>query len=192
LQWFTITAVIVWMPSYFNRYYGLAPSEAGLRAAGLLLVSAIGMISCSMLADRLSRRNAANKLRIASIYAVLACALLVIAFMQPPGPAQIILLGVGMFVSGGIAGPAAATIVKVTDARIRATALGFVTVCNQLLGLAPGPFVTGLVADHLGLKQALGLAPLVSLLAFACLLIAHRHCERDQQSLAQREASSLA
>ena len=79
-----------------------------------------------------------------------------------------------------------------TDARIRATALGFVTVSNQLLGVALGPFVTGLLADHLGLKQALGLAPLVSLLAFACLIFAHRHCERDQQSLAQREASSLA
>ena len=192
LQWFTTTAVIVWMPSYLNRYYGLAPSEAGLQAAGLLLVSAIGMIPCGILADRLSRRNAANKLRIASLYAALACALLVIAFMQPPGPAQIILIGVGMFVSGGTAGPAGAIIVQVTDARIRATALGFVTVCNQLLGVAPGPFVTGLVADHLGLKQALGLAPLVSLLAFACLFFAHRYCERDQRSLAQREASTLA
>ena len=192
LQWFTTTAVVVWIPSYLNRYYGLAPREAGLQAAGLVLVSAIGMTLCGILADRLSRRNAANQLRIAAIYAALACALLVIAFAQPPGPAQIILIGVGIFLSGGTAGPAGAIIVQKTDARIRATALGFVVVCNQLLGIAPGPFVTGLVADHVGLKQALGLAPLVSLLAFACLLLAHRHCERDQRSLAQREASTLA
>ena len=79
-----------------------------------------------------------------------------------------------------------------TDPRIRATALGFVTVCNQLLGVALGPFVTGLLADHLGLKQALGLAPLVSLLAFAFLLFGYRQCKREQQSLAQREASTPA
>ena len=192
LQWFTTTAVVVWMPSYLNRYYGLAPREAGLQAAVLVLVSAIGMSLCGILADRLSRRNAANLLRIGSLYVALACALLVIAFAQPPGPAQIILIGVGIFLSGGTAGPAGAIVVQMTDARIRATALGFVVVSNQLLGVGPGPFVTGLVADHLGLKQALGLAPLVSLLAFACLLFAHRYCKRDQQSLAQREASTLA
>ena len=191
-QWFTTTAVVVWIPSYFNRYYGLAPKEAGLQAGALLLVSAIGMTVCGMLADRLSRRNAANKLRIAAIYAALTCALLVIAFAQPPGPAQIILIGVGIFVAGGTAGPAGAIVVQMTDARIRATALGFVTVCNQLLGVAAGPFVTGLVADHVGLKKALGLAPLVSLLAFACLLLAYRHCKREQQSLAQRDASTPA
>lgn len=39
------------------------------------------------------------------------------------------------------------------------------TLVNNLLGLAPGPIVTGFIADHIGLLGALRLIPLVAILA---------------------------
>jgi MFS family permease len=179
LQWFTIFAVIVWMPSYLNRYHGLSPSAAGVKAGALLLAAGVGMVLLGMLADRVSQRNPVNKLRISALYAALSCALLLIAFMQSPGTGQMLLVGAGMFLSGGHVGPSGAIVAMVTDPRIRATALGMLTVSNQILGVAPGPFVTGLIADRIGLQQALSLAPLASVLVVACFLMASRYCESE-------------
>ena len=54
LQLFVGGTVIVWMPSYLNRYYDMATDKAGGVAAIIVLCSGAGMILCGMLSDRLS------------------------------------------------------------------------------------------------------------------------------------------
>jgi hypothetical protein len=49
----------------------------------------------------------------------------------------------------------------------------------SLLGLAPGPFIVGLVSDATDLKTALTVAPLISLVAAALFLLASRSYESD-------------
>ena len=49
----------------------------------------------------------------------------------------------------------------------------------SLLGMAPGPFVTGLIADVSDLKTAMAVMPVASLLAGLCFLAANRHFARD-------------
>ena len=65
-------------------------------------------------------------------------------------------------------------VANLTPSSIRATAFGTLTLANNLLGLAAGPFVVGLLADHLGLIDAMKIVPLVSVLAIAALLIGRR------------------
>jgi len=60
-------------------------------------------------------------------------------------------------------------------------ALATLTLANNLLGLAPGPFVTGALADRVGLLGAFQLIPLISLAATAMLLFARRHYLADLQ-----------
>ena len=45
-------------------------------------------------------------------------------------------------------------VANLTPASIRATAFGTLTLANNLLGLAAGPFVVGLLADRIGLVDA--------------------------------------
>ncbi|RZK70329.1 MAG: multidrug DMT transporter permease, partial [Rhodococcus sp. (in: high G+C Gram-positive bacteria)] len=45
---------------------------------------------------------------------------------------------------------------------------------NSLLGLALGPFVIGILADHLGLLDALRLSPLAYIPAALALLLGRR------------------
>ena len=52
--------------------------------------------------------------------------------------------------------------------------LRHLTLANNLLGLAAGPFVVGLLADRIGLDNAMQIVPLVSVLAIVALLIGRR------------------
>jgi MFS family permease len=78
---------------------------------------------------------------------------------MPPGGAQLLVLTVGVFFAAGTSGPAGAMVVNLTAEPIRATALGTLTLANNLLGLAAGPFVVGLLADGVGLVTAVRFVP---------------------------------
>lgn len=57
LQMFLAMALLAWMPSFLDRYYGLAPAKAGLAAGVFALITGIGMVGGGMVCDRLGRGN---------------------------------------------------------------------------------------------------------------------------------------
>jgi MFS family permease len=178
-QMFILGVINAWIPSYMSRYYGLAPDQAAMQAGVVVLVAGVGMIVCGWSVDRLGQRSLLNKLRVPALYAVLACALLVTAFALPPGPVQYALILAGMFVAGGHTGAAGAVITDVTHPGLRATAFAVIVLGNNLLGLAPGPVIVGALSDAYGLKLALGVAPLMCLVAATFFLLASRHYKRE-------------
>ena len=181
LQLFIVGSVLAWIPSFFNRYNEMPTDRAGLTAAIVVLTSGAGMILCGVLTDRLSKGSPMRKLTLAIAYCLSCCVLLMLGFHQPPGPLQLALIAAGMLVAAGSVGPAGAMVANLTHASIHSTAFATLTLANNLLGLAPGPIVTGALADQLGLQQALQLVPLVSLGAAAAFLIAKRTYLHDLQ-----------
>ena len=174
LQLFVAGTLFAWLPSYLNRAYGLAPDKAGVAAAGFILLMGIGMIVCGMVTDRLTRTTPIRKWTTALVYASLSLVLLPLGFALDPGKLQLVLLAVGAFFAAGTTGPAGAMVANLTPASIRATAFGTLTLANNLLGLAAGPLVVGLLADKLGLVDAMKIMPLVSVPVIIALLIGHR------------------
>ncbi|MDM5059442.1 MULTISPECIES: MFS transporter [Aeromonas] len=179
LQLFVGGTVIVWMPSYFNRYYGLDTDKAGLMAAIIVLCSGAGMILCGMLSDRLCRNRPDRKISLAIAYCLGSCLLLSLAFALPAGLPQLLLIGLGMFIATGTSGPAGAMVANLTHASVHGTAFATLTLANNLLGLAPGPFITGKVSDHIGLDNAFQLVPLISVAAAAVFFYGKRHYHKD-------------
>jgi MFS family permease len=175
LQLFIMGAMLAWMPSYLNRYYGMAIDGAGVTAAVFVLIGGVGMIVCGVLTDRLSRHQPARKWLMAIAYSLTCCTLLAVAFRLEAGCMQILLMGVGTLFVGGTAGPATAMVANLTPASIHATAFATLTLANNLLGLAPGPIVTGVIADRLGLLGALQVIPLVSLAAALAFALGQQH-----------------
>ena len=57
------------------------------------------------------------------------------------------------------------------------------TLTNNLLGLAPGPILVGLIADHSDLTTALRTIPVIGLGAAVAFLIVTRHYSRDTRRL---------
>ncbi|GAB3369498.1 MFS transporter [Lysobacter rhizosphaerae] len=190
LQLFVGGTVIVWLPSYLNRYYAMATDAAGVVSAMIVLVSGMGMIACGMLSDRLCRNAPTRKFSLAIAYAVGSCVLLSLAFALPHGTPQLLVIGLGMFLAAGTSGPAGAMVANLTPLPIHGTAFATLTLANNLLGLAAGPLLTGVLADALGLAGAFQLVPLVGLAAAAVFYFAKRHYLDDIQQVGRHVRNS--
>lgn len=181
LQLFVGGTVIVWMPSYLNRYYGMTTDKAGITAAVIVLFSAVGTILCGMLCDRLGKDRPDRKVLLAIIYCLGGCVLLSIAFSLPVGALQIVFICLGMFIAIGTNGPSSAMVANLTHNSVHGTAFATLTLANNFLGLALGPLLVGKLSDVIGLHQAFQIMPFMSIASAAVFFYAKRHYHRDME-----------
>lgn len=174
-QLFIAASLLAWVPSFLNRYHAMGPSKAALTSAVFVLAGGLGMIGCGALADRISRGAPRLQLRIAAVYCLATAALLALALQLPASGTQLALLCAAMTLASGSLGPAGAVVAAGAPAEGLATAFATLTLANNFLGLAPGPFLTGAVADQWGLLHALQLAPIAGVVAAAAFALALRH-----------------
>ena len=179
LQLFVVSAMIGWMPSYLNRYYHMATDKAGVLSAAFLLSASLGMILCGMLSDRLGRNNPVRKVSLVISFCVISGAVLLFAFSLPFGSTQLICIALGMFLAAGCAGPAGAMVANLTNPSIHGTAFATLTLANNLLGFAPAPIITGILADRYGLQFAFQLIPLISVVSTSIFLIGKQYYQAD-------------
>jgi MFS family permease len=179
LQMFVTGSLIVWMPSYLNRYYAMDEARAGSVAAIMVLCCGAGAIMCGMLSDRLCRQSPLRKIEISIVYCLGSCLLLSLALLLPAGPVQLVLIGMGMLMVAGTNGTCAAMVANLTHYSVHGTAFATLTLANNLLGLAPGPFFTGRVSDVIGLHGALQWMPLMSIAAAAVFFYTRHHYLND-------------
>jgi len=173
LQLFVAGALPAWLPTYFVRYYDLPLKPATSLAALFLAAGGVGMILCGIISDRLVRTHPQRALL--SAFYCMGCALAITAaFLLEPGRGQLVLLGIGMFFAAASAGPAGAMVAGLTPAALHGTAFAVLTLANNIFGLAPGPIVTGWLADRIGLQEALQWLPFASMAAAAVFLIGSR------------------
>ncbi|HEY5720864.1 MAG TPA: MFS transporter [Allosphingosinicella sp.] len=178
-QLYVAGALTAWLPTYFHDTYRMSIGAAGQRAALFLAASGAGMVLCAMVSDRLSKRRDTAKYDVA-IACCIACALTIgLAFALPPGPAQLGALAVGAFFAAASCGPAGAMVANLTSARIHATAFATLTVANNALGLAPGPILTGRLADSWALADALAITPVAAVAAAILFWIGRRSYPED-------------
>ncbi len=192
LQLFIMGAVLAWMPSFLHRYYGLAPDRAGVGAAAFLLLGGAGMIVCGIVTDRISQTFAIRKWVSAIAYSLSSFVLLAVGFHLHAGPVQLAVIGAGVFLVAGTSGPAGAMVARLTPEAIHASAFGTLTLVNNLLGLAPGPLVTGMIADRIGLLGALQAIPFAALAATVVFAIGRRYYSSDLERLAKLERVAAA
>ncbi|GAA5586043.1 hexuronate transporter [Acinetobacter calcoaceticus] len=191
LQLFVGGTVIVWLPSYLNRYYGMSTDTAGVMAAVIVLCSAVGTILCGMLCDYLGRNCPDRKVSLAITYCLVGCVLLSIAFAVPAGRSQLLLICLGMFIAFGTNGPSSAMVANLTHNSVHGTAFATLTLANNFLGLALGPLVVGKVSDVIGLHSAFQLMPLVSIAAAAVFFYAKCHYHKDIARFEQQGITEL-
>lgn len=171
LQIFVQGTLFVWLPSYLNRYWGMPVSEAATLAAGLVLVSGLGQLICGVMTDRISGDSSLKRWNMAIGYCLVLGTLLAIAFRLPQGSLQLALLAPGVFFLASSFGTCSAIIAGATPPAIHGSAFATLTLFNNILGLAAGPFITGMVADAVGLQVALRWLPFAAILPFTVFLI---------------------
>lgn len=182
-QLIVVSSIWAWLPSFLNRYHGIAPAAAGVRAALVVLIGAAGSMFWGVVVDRLGKGGSRRK-----TYAMAGLCLLAMLVLMPtfsatgtalPSGTQFALIALGGFVMTCTVGPAAAIVIDVTHPGLRATGASVLSLCQNLLGLAAGPVITGAVSDVLGLGAALTVIPLCGLLAALLFLAASRSYEAE-------------
>ena len=166
-------ALPAWLPTYFVRYYDLPLDKAAPLAALFLAIGGAGMVICGAISDRFV--SSSSQRALLSVGYCLGCAFMItLAMNLGPGTPQLVLLGAGMFIAAACAGPAGAMVANLTPAALHGTAFAVLTLANNAFGLAPGPILTGWLADRIGLLGAMQWLPFASLAAAGVFLIAAR------------------
>ncbi|MGJ7506452.1 MFS transporter [Variovorax sp. GT1P44] len=184
--------LIAWLPTYFVRFYAMDVKKAALMAGVAVLASGVGMIFGGGLADRLSARHPERRALVPAIYSTLTAMILIAAFALPPGPVGLGLIFLGALFAAAQGGCSAAIACDVTHPGVRATVAATLTLANNLIGLAPGPLIVGVLSDVVGLQRALTLTPLLALAAAVCFVLVSRSYAADvarQRARAAQEAA---
>ena len=178
--------LIAWLPTYFTRYYDMDVKKAGLMAGVAVLAAGIGMVFGGGLADRLSRNHPRRRALVPAAYSVLSALVLSAAFALEPGPLGLGLIFLGALFAAAQGGCSSAIVCDVTHPGVRATVAATMTLANNLIGLAPGPLIVGVLSDVFGLKLALTLAPALALAAALSFVLVSRAYEADAARIRAR------
>jgi MFS family permease len=126
-----------------------------------------------MVSDKFAQQTSQRAL-LSAFYCIGCAVTITMAFAFGPSSLQLILLGIGMFLAAASAGPAGAMVARLTPAALHGTAFAVLTLANNAFGLAPGPIVTGWIADRIGLLGALELLPFASMWAAVIFIVGTR------------------
>ena len=176
MQLFVAGELPVWLPTYFVRYYDLPLEDAASRAGLFLAIGGVGMVICGVISDRIVY-DSGRRAMLSGLFCVGCALLLSSALWFGPGVPQLVLLGGAMFLAAATAGPAGAMVANLTPAALHGTALAILSLANNALGQAPGPIVTGWLADRIGLLGALQWLPLASMCAAIVFFIGARRSQ---------------
>ena len=190
-QLVVVSALWSWLPSFLNRVHGIAPEQAGVKAALIVLCGAAGSVAWGALVDRAGTRRPRNKLVAMAALCLLSMTILMLPFgAQAAGWAldpstQFGLIAAGSFVATCTVGPVSAVVIDVIHPGVRATGSAVLALFQNLFGLAAGPLVAGALSDHFGLALALTLTPLFSIAAALAFVRAAGTYEADAARAAE-------
>ena len=192
-QLIAVSALWSWLPSFLNRAYGVAPDTAGVQAALVVLAGALGAVVLGGLVDWAGTRRSGGKFIAVAILCILSMVALVTAFgasqvgIELTQTSQYRLILLGGFLAPCVVGPATAIVIEVVHPGVRSTGASVLSLLQNLMGLAAGPFIAGLLSDVFGLQTALALTSLTPVLAAVSFMIARSGYQLDKQRV--RDAS---
>ena len=185
-QLIVVSALWSWLPSFLNRVHGVAPADAGVKAALVVLCGAAGAVIWGALVDRVGVRYPRRKLVLMALLCVASMGVLVAAFATTLQPsAQFSLIALGGFLATCTVGPVTAIVIDVIHPGVRATGASVLALFQNLFGLAAGPFLAGILSDAWGLAPALTATPLFALVAAGAFLMAAGSYEADKARAAE-------
>ncbi|WHZ09886.1 MAG: hypothetical protein OJF60_000325 [Burkholderiaceae bacterium] len=174
VQQFFVGAMVNWLPSYFNRFYGLDLQQAGARTGILILATAAGLALSGYVADRLFGIAPRRRILASAVYALLCGLFNVAAFSLGAGPSQYGLLLCGSLFASAVVAPAMSAVTDLVHLGMRATSLAALNVSSNLIGYALGPLVGGVLSDHFNLQAALQLVAFFPIIGSFIALAAAR------------------
>ncbi len=176
---FVTTALMSWLPTYFNRINGTPMDRAGMQSGLVLLMAIVGAPLGGFLADRWYRSRPNARPVFAALTSLLTAAVLFLAFSVFRGGAQyMFLLAAGISAVAFV--PASVAVTQdVVHPGLRAISLSMCIIIQHILGSSLGPPVVGFLSDTYGIESAMLFLPVFALVSAALYFIASLYYSRD-------------
>lgn len=176
---FVTTALIVWLPKFFETTAGMDPKKAGTIAGAVMMLALIGAPAGGYIIDYWRKTEPRARMLFPAITTFISALLLFLALYMFRGTAQLITLFVfGVFIMLFISGAAAVT-QDVIHPGLRATSYAIAVLVQNLLGSFTAPIVLGRISDLTNIKTALSILPFSLLLGALLFLIGSRYYMSD-------------
>lgn len=176
---FVTTALMNWLPSYFNRIDGIPMDKAGIKTSVVFLLAIIGAPLGGMLTDKLRKKWFHSRMSVPAVTSLVAGILLFIGFFFFEGTTQYIFLIIWGFTAPMFAAGGSATTQDVVHPGLRAISYSLVQFFMMLLGYSLSPIFIGAISDRYDLLTAFKFLPLFSLLGAIGFFIGAFYYGRD-------------
>jgi MFS family permease len=180
---FVTTAMIVWLPKFFETTAGMDPKKAGTLAGAVMMLALIGAPMGGYITDKWRKTEPRARMLFPAITTFISALLLFIAFYFFRGTAQLITLFVfGLCIMLFISGAAAVT-QDVIHPGLRATSYAIAVLVQNLIGSFTAPIVLGRISDLTNIKSAMSILPFSLLLGALLFLIGSRYYMTDMEKV---------
>ena len=180
---FVTTAMIVWLPKFFEISNGMDPKKAGTLAGAVMMLALIGAPMGGFIIDRWRKTEKRARMLFPAITTFISAILLFLSFYVFKGTLQLITLFVfGIFIMLFISGAAAVT-QDVIHPGLRATSYAIAVLVQNLLGSFTAPIVLGRISDLTNIQTAMSILPFSLLIGALLFLIGSRYYISDMEKV---------
>jgi MFS family permease len=181
---FVTTAMIVWLPKYFQIERNLDPKTAGSLAGAVMVLALVGAPLGGFIIDKWRKTEIKARLLFPAISTLISAIVLFISLILLTGKGQLILLFVfGILIMTFISGAAAVT-QDVIHPGLRATSYAVAVAVQNLLGSFTAPIILGRISDLTNIKAAMSILPFVLLIGALLFYIGSKYYIKDLEKVA--------
>jgi len=181
MQLITTSTILAWLPSFFNRVYGVPADRSSIWAAGIIVCGTLGVVVWAAVADRLALQNIRLRMLTPAACCLATSGIFAVAFgALNPGALQVAMIVLGAFMMSATTGPVPTVAIDVVHPALRATAASMVAMVQNLFGYGAGPLLSGALSDAFGLQTAMAIVPISGVLAALLLVIGSRSYPADR------------
>jgi MFS family permease len=181
---FVTTAMIVWLPKYFETIGGYNSKTAGILAGAIMMLALIGAPLGGLIIDRWRKTQKRARLLFPAISTFLSAILLFFGIVILKGlPQLIVLFCFGVFIMTFIAGAGAVT-QDVIHPGLRATSYAIAVAVQNLLGSFTAPIVLGKISDLSDLQMSMNILPVALLIGSLLFFLGSKHLVSDMNKVA--------
>jgi len=181
-----------WLPSFLHRAHGLPLDKAGLRTGMVLIVVGCGIALGGWLTDRIVGPHPHRRLYAAAGLVTVSSSQFVAAFCLPPGTMQMALIFGGAFFMMAMTAPVTSALMEMVHPGTRSSASGMLITVQNLLGMALGPTIGGILSDRYDLQTALLIIAVCPLLGAVSYVLAGRGYNQARMRLSSDALSAPA
>jgi MFS family permease len=181
---FVTTAMIVWLPKYFETIGGYNPKTAGTLAGAIMMLALIGAPMGGLIIDKWRKTQKKARLLFPAISTLCSAILLFFGIVILKGvPQLIVLFCFGVIIMTFIAGAGAVT-QDVIHPGLRATSYAIAVAVQNLLGSFTAPIVLGKISDLSDLQMSMNILPVALLIGSLLFFLGSKHLVNDMNKVA--------